>query len=93
MAAKELKEALSDYLKGTDFNEINNTISIQAAWEKIVGNPVRNNTEILSFKNGTIEIRVFSSTWRNELSFQKQSLLKKLIAEEPDLDIKKIILK
>ena len=36
MATKQLKQILGEYLKGTDFKEINNTISIQTSWEKIV---------------------------------------------------------
>ena len=36
MSAKELKQLLGEYLKGTDFKEINNTISIQKAWKKLL---------------------------------------------------------
>ena len=93
MPAKQLKEALLEYLKGTDFKEINNTISIQAAWEKTVGKPINKNTEVESFKNGTIKIKVSNSIWRNELSLQKQSLLEKLKKTEPKLNIKEITLK
>ena len=93
MAAKQLKKILGEYLKGKDFKEINNIISIQTAWEKTVGNPIIKNTKIESFKNGTIKIKVSNPIWRNELSFQKQDILDKLIKSEPDLNIKKIILK
>ena len=93
MAAKQLKKILGEYLKGKDFKEINNIISIQTAWEKTVGNPIIKNTKVESFKNGTIKIKVSNPIWRNELSFQKQDILDKLIKSEPDLNIKKIILK
>ena len=93
MAAKELKEILGEYLKGDDFKEINNTISIQIAWEKTVGNPIIKNSKIESFNNGIIKIKVSNSIWRNELSLQKQDILDKLIKLEPNLNIKKIILK
>ena len=93
MAAKPLKQILGEYLKGPDFIEINETISIQTAWEKTVGNPIIKNAKIESFKNGTIKIKVSNPIWRNELSFQKQDILDKLIKLEPDLNIKKIILK
>jgi len=93
MAAKQLKEILGEYLKGEDFKEINNTISIQTAWEKTVGNPIIKNAKIESFKNGTIKIKVSNPIWRNELSLQKQNILEKLIKSEPNLNIKKIILK
>ena len=93
MTAKKLKEILGEYLKGEDFKEINNTISIQRAWEKTVGNPIIKNTKIESFKNGTIKIKVSNPIWRNELSLQKQDILEKLKKSEPNLNIKKIILK
>ena len=93
MAAKRLKQILGEYLNGTDFKEINNTISIQIAWDKTVGSPIIKNSKIESFKNGTIKIKVSNPIWRNELSLQKQNILDKLIKSEPDLNIKKIILK
>ena len=93
MSAKELKQVLEEYLKGSDFTEINNTISIQTAWEKTVGKPISKNTKIESFKNGTIKIKTSNPVWRNELSLQKQNLLDKLKKTEPDLKINEIILK
>ena len=93
MSAKQLKQILGEYLKGEDFKEINNTISIQTAWEKTVGNPIIKNSKIESFKNGTIKIKVSNPIWRNELSLQKQDILEKLKKSEPNLNIKKIILK
>ena len=93
MATKQLKHIILDFFKGTDFKEINNTISIQAAWENMVGKPISKNTKIKSYKNGTITINVSSPIWRNEISLQKQSLLEKLQKIEPSLRINEIILK
>ena len=93
MAVKQLKQILGEYLKGADFKEINNTISIQTAWENMSGKLINKNTEILSFKNGTVIIKVSNPIWRNELSLQKQNLLIKLQKEEPALKIKNIIFK
>ncbi len=93
MAAKQLKQILGEYLKGADFKEINNTISIQSAWENMSGKLINKNTEILSFKNGTVIIKVSNPIWRNELSLQKQHMLIKLQKEEPDLKIINIIFK
>ena len=93
MAIKQLKQILGEYLKGEDFKEINNTISIQTAWEKTVGNPIIKNSKIESFKNGTIKIKISNPIWRNELSLQKKDILDKLIKSEPSLKIEKIILK
>ena len=93
MTTKHLKQILDEYLKGNDFEEINNTISIQTAWEKIVGKLITKNTEIKSFKNQTIIIKASNPIWRNELSLQKQIFIEKLHKAEPDLNINKIIFK
>ena len=93
MGQKQLKKALDEYLKGTDFKEINNTITIEAVWEKTVGKLISKNTKIKSFKKGTIIIKVSNPIWRNEISLQKQEILEKLKKIEKDLYIKEILLK
>ena len=90
---KPMVQALGEYLKGPDFKEINDTISVQTAWENIVGKAISKNTKIETFKNGTIIVKVSTPIWRNELSLQKQSLLEKLKKTEQNLNVKKIILK
>ena len=92
MAAKELKQIIKDYLKGTDFKEIDDTISIERVWKKIVGKPISNNTTIEMFNKGTIKIKASNPVWRNELSLQKKDILNKLRKKEPGLNIKEIIL-
>ena len=93
MGQKQLKKALDEYLKGTNFIEINNTISIETVWEKTVGKLISKNTKIESFKKGTIIIKVSNPIWRNEISLQKQDILEKLKKIEKDLYIKEIQLK
>ena len=93
MKAKSIKDLLSDYLKGSDFKEINNTINLNKSWKKIVGKTISKNTEIVAIKHGKISIKTSNSIWRNELMFQKEDLLKRLKKEEPELNIKEIILK
>ncbi len=40
MGTKQLKQIIEEYLKGENYKEINNTISIQTAWEETVGKPI-----------------------------------------------------
>ncbi|MDP7465214.1 MAG: DUF721 domain-containing protein [Candidatus Marinimicrobia bacterium] len=90
MKPKPIKDVLSDFLKGSNFKEINETINISAAWTGIVGKTISNNTEIKSIKNGKITIKTANPIWRNELIFQKEDLLSRLKEEEPELNIKEI---
>ena len=90
MKPKPIKDVLSDFLKGSNFREINETINISAAWTGLVGKTISNNTEIKSIKNGKVTIKTTNPIWRNELNFQKEELLNKLKEEEPKLNIKEI---
>ena len=90
MKAKSIKKLLSEYLKGSDFEQINNTINLNKSWKKIVGKTISKNTEIVDIKHGKILIKTSNSIWRNELMFQKEDLLKRLKKSEPKLNIKEI---
>ena len=90
MKPKSIKDVLSDFLKGSNFKEINETINISTAWKNIVGKTITKNTEIKSIKNGKVTIKTANPIWRNELVFQKEDLLNRLKKEEPELYIKDI---
>ena len=88
--AKPIKELLSNYFKGSDFKDINNTINLNKSWKQIVGKTISKNTEIINIKNGKISIKTTNPIWRNELTFQKEYLLQRLKKEAPKLKIKAI---
>ena len=90
MKAKSIKNILSDYFKGSDFKEINETINLNKSWNKIVGKTISKKTEIISIKNGKIIIKTSNPIWRNELTFQKEDLINRLKKEEPEINIKEI---
>ena len=90
MKPKSIKDVLSDFLKGSNFKEINEAINISKAWKNIVGKTISQNTEIKSIKNGKVTIKTVNPIWRNELVFQKEDLLNRLKKEEPELYIKEI---
>ena len=93
MSTKSIKKVIEQYFKGTDFNEINNTITIETIWNEIVGNPIKKNTQVTSYNNGKIYIKTSNPSWRNELSLQKRVLLKKLQETQTGIEIKDIIFK
>ena len=90
MKAKPIKSLLSDYFKGSNFKEINETINLNKSWNKMVGKTIAKKTEITSIKNGKIIIKTTNPIWRNELTFQKEDLLNRLKKEEPEIKIKEI---
>ena len=88
--AKQIKELLSNYFKGSNFNDINNTINLNNTWKQIVGKTISKNTEIVDIKNGKVSIKTTNPIWRNELTFQKEDLLQRLKKEAPEINIKEI---
>ena len=88
--AKPIKELLSNYFKGSNFKDINNTINLNKFWKQIVGKTISKNTEIIDIKNGKVSIKTTNPIWRNELTFQKEDLLQRLKKEAPELKIKEI---
>ena len=90
LKAKLIKNIISDYFKGSDYKEINETINLNKSWNKIVGKTISKKTEIASIKNGKIIIKTSNPIWRNELTFQKEDLLNRLKKEEPMTNIKEI---
>ena len=91
MKAKSIKNILSEYLEGNNFNEINETINIEKDWNNFVGKTISNNTKIISFKKGILTIKTTNPIWRNELSLQKQELLVKIKNLQSELNVKEII--
>ena len=91
MNPKSIREILSDYLTGSDFNEINESINLEKSWKHIAGKIIHKNTEIISLKKGELIIKTSNPVWRNELSLQKKELLAKIKKTQPKLIIKEII--
>ena len=90
MGSLSLKQVLKEYLEGTNFKQINETISMTRLWEKTVGEPILKNTKIISFKKETLTIQASNPIWRNELSLQKNDLLDKLQKHSNNDKINKI---
>ena len=91
LKAKPLKNILFDYLRGSNFDKINETINIEIAWNNSVGKAISKNTEIISFKKGILTIKTSNPIWRNELSLQKQELINKLNDTQKEINIKELI--
>jgi len=47
-------------------------------WEKIVGKKIASVTTVEKVVDGKLIVRVKSSAWRNELSFLKKEIIKKI---------------
>ena len=89
--AKSIKDIISDYMEGTNLNEINITVNMEQTWKTVVGKTISENTEIIHLKKGTLTIKASNPIWRNEMSLQKKELIDKINKTESKFNIKDII--
>ncbi len=59
-------------------------------WSEIVGSTIAKNTDPESIDHGILTIRVTTPTWRQELYFKKNDIIKKLNQELGDETIREI---
>ena len=51
---------------------------LENKWEKVVGKKISEATKIIKVKNNTIYIKCKNPSWKNELQYQKEEILKKI---------------
>lgn len=56
-------------------------VEIMKKWPDIVGEKISKVTECTDVRGGVVYVRVFSSSWRNEISFLKKEILDKIKKE------------
>ena len=56
-------------------------VEILKKWPDIVGEKISKVTECTDVRGGVVYVRVFSSSWRNEISFLKKEILDKIKKE------------
>lgn len=54
------------------------TLHVKAAWNAVMGNAIANYTLALDYKNGVLYVALRSAQLREELSFGRQLLIKRL---------------
>ena len=75
---QQLKSAIKLFLKNNGLEKgvkQQNAISI---WEEIVGKKIALNTDAESVEHGTLTVKTSSSTWRQELMFNKRDIIEKI---------------
>lgn len=62
-------------------------------WSEIVGENIARHTTAEKVDYGKLYVRVDSPVWRNELSFQKEEILKKINERLKNAHLKEIVLR
>jgi len=71
-----LGEAILDLLKVYGIDQAVQLHRSTALWGEIVGPAIAQNSRALEVKGKTLFVKVKSSSWRNEIAFQKDEILK-----------------
>ena len=87
---QKLKAAINNLLKaaGLDAGVAQNKALL--VWDDVVGVKVSENTTPEKVEAGTLYIKASNSTWRQELMFKKDDILKKLNKKLGEKTIKEI---
>jgi len=78
LKAKLIKNIINDYLEEKDINNISILVKIEKIWKNELGSSIINNTKVINYNKGILFIETSNSVWRNELFFQKKTIINKL---------------
>ena len=92
MSTIKLSDSISHLVKKKQLGAMVLVGQIQNNWENIVGKTIKEATTIVKIENKTIYIKCKNPTWKNELFYQKEELLKKIKQKTPTNTINKIYL-
>jgi len=73
-----LKDALNRFLKSSGMESLIKYPALTTAWNKFVGEEIAEHARIWSFRRGTLEIAVDSSSLMNDIEFSRGRLLRAL---------------
>ena len=77
-SAKSLGEVLQELLKGYGLETKISRYRVIQLWPEIVGENINNVSKPERVVDSTLYVKVKSTTWRTELSFQKHDILKRI---------------
>jgi predicted nucleic acid-binding Zn ribbon protein len=81
-------DVLSEIVARRGCARVQSVEALEAAWSEAAGPLAAGYTQVGALRRGTLEVTVAHSTLMQELRFQKQELLEKLIKRLPDGQIK-----
>ncbi len=85
-----LGELIKEFTSQDGISEKLRSYEVVGEWEKIVGDTIGKNTEIVRIENGTLYVQAKNGAWRNELIFVKPAILKKIRENYPTSGVENI---
>ena len=87
---QKLKSAINKFLKASGLETGVSQNKALLVWREVVGTKVSENTTPEKVEAGTLYIKASNPTWRQELMFKKEDILKKLNKKLGEKTIKEI---
>ena len=75
-----LKDAISSFLKDNNLESKLNETKLIGAWEEVTGKLIARHSNQMQIKDRVLYVKVDSAALREELSYQRSKLVKKLNA-------------
>ena len=73
-----ISKTLKESLKKAGLYEGVKSIKAVKIWPLVVGKKIADKTEATSINNGILFVKVFNSTWRQELQLQQEKIIDKI---------------
>ena len=74
---KNINKILDLIIKEKDKTEYLGFEEIKKKWNESISNKIKENSQIIDYKDKTITIKAKTPAWRNEINFLKQDIKKK----------------
>lgn len=87
-----IKDLMSVFIKENKLEKGFQKIHIEEAWTKLMGTGVTAYTNEVTLQNGTLIVRLSSSTLREELSYGKDKIIKMINDEMGSKLVKQLLL-
>lgn len=89
---QSLKDVLGAFKKNLNLEKGLNKVEVEDLWYKELGPGIKNYTKSVRFNNGTLIVKLSSSTLRQELSYGKSKIILRLNEQLPQPIIERIVL-
>lgn len=87
-----IKDLLGTYINEGKLKKGFQKINVEEAWNKLMGAGVSSYTDEVKLQNGTLIVRLSSSTLREELSYGKSKIINMINEELGEKLVKKLML-
>lgn len=84
MSTKRIGDVLSELMSRRGYARVQASVLYSQAWQEAAGELLARYTRVGKVRRGSLELVVANSTWMQEITFEKQAILKRLAQLLPE---------